>query len=190
MDAIFFRDGVYVLLKNIPSEREEDIKKDPQLVVIWDYQGETQLFGGRVDLSCNAGYANLTIDGIDICKVNVQKNYGSYSIDRFYTTYGISVETAVSFLNDMYGLGVDTFLDNYKRSLKDLRTDVISLKEKLEAEVAVEPNKKKSSQIECYDDFLHSLVIVLFTLMIHMNAGIDNHVYIDAFNSIANIYLF
>ena len=183
-DCIFKKNGVYVCVKDIDEDKEEDLKNDEDFVycryVTTDH--ERPLFGGRVALRSDSGYVYIFVDGICINRVSADNN-GMYLSDS------MSYSEAVAILNQIEQLGVDTFLENYKKQLVELKTTLVSEAERLTLELSEQKASVKQAALTKIHSLLAKLACILFAACIHLNAGLENSQYIDAYNSVANLYL-
>lgn len=174
MKAIFLVNGVYVCIDDDRSYKEE-VEEEQTFIVKED--GRCVLFGGRVVVKGDRYYGDyyytLSIDGIMLYNLK--------------TEYDFSIEAITAYLNQMEQLGVDTFLCNYKEAVKCLKNEVSSLSCKLEAELQVCEDKEKESLLKRLRDKIEDLIGLLFLLTVNINAGIDNHTYINAYDECDNI---
>lgn len=67
------------------------------------------------------------------------------------------------------------------------QNEVSSLSCKLEAELQVREDKEKERSLMRLREIIDGLIGLLFLLSINMNAGIDNHTYINAYDECENI---
>lgn len=164
MNAILFKNGVYVLMKGIDVDDEDAFFKSSD-VVTDKKSGMFRLYGGRVTGRVYTHYycvkAHINIDGFEI------ENEGSD-------------ERTVAYLNQIEQLGVDTFLENYKKVVAEKKEYVSSMCDKLVSELQVEDDEDKREMLKRLRSQLEDLVGLLFLLMISMNAGLDNKTYTDA----------
>ncbi len=172
MEAIFLVNGVYVCIDDNRSYRRE-LEEEQTFIV--NEGGRCVLFGGRVVVE-NYG---LSIDGIEL--YNFKIGYTEPLSNYF------SIEAITAYLNQMGQLGVDTFLCNYKEAAKCFKNEVSSLSCKLEAELQVREDKEKERSLMRLREIIDGLIGLLFLLSINMNAGIDNHTYINAYDECENI---
>ena len=49
-------------------------------------------------------------------------------------------------------------------------------------------DEEKASFLKSLENFILSITFVIFSLLINMNAGLDNHCYTDAYNTIIGLY--
>ena len=182
MKAIFLVNGVYVCIDDDRSYKRE-VEEEQTFIV--SESGRCVLFGGRVVVDGKGSsyyggyYYTLRIDGIELYNF---ESGSSYPLSEdFY------IEAITAYLNQMEQLGVDTFLCNYKEAAKCLKNEVSSLSCKLEAELQVREDKEKESSLKRLRKIIDGLIGLLFLLSINMNAGIDNHTYINAYDECENI---
>lgn len=178
MNAIFKKENVYVLVRNIDYGKREQIFSDPSFVVADESKCECNLYGGRVYIY---GYGScIDIDGISIKYFN-----GS----DCSSTDSLSIDIICAYLNQIENLGVDTFLENYKKSLMVLKQELITMSEKYEQELAASEDDNKKKILEKIRAKIRNIVCLIFVLSINLNAGLDNHQYIDAYEEVASTYL-
>ena len=176
MEGIFKNENVYVYINN-----DEDNKAPiGDVCILTDDKDSNTLYGGRVQLrDCYISKLNLDIDGISIGKVNGDVS----SIE-----YRLSYSAATAYLNQIENLGVDTFLENYKFQLQQLKQEMEKFADDLQQELAVNYDEKKAQELSKYKKFILTLGCVLFALFINMNAGLENQHYISAYENIINSY--
>lgn len=179
MKAIFKKDNIYVAVDRICPD-EDKVRGDAQLIL--ESKSTAILYGGRVQIS-NSNYSNiyLLIDGI---KIEIPK-YNT-SMKTHYTTGELSYCECVAYLNQIEQLGVDTFLDNYKKVIKEYRTEIEKQIGDLQNELSLEDDKDKKHQLKKLQEVFNELSCLLVALYINLNAGLDNFTYIDAYDSIIN----
>lgn len=175
MKAIFLVNGVYVCIDDYRSYKRE-VEGEQTFIV--SERGRCVLFGGRVVVECSSLGYELSIDGIELYNFKL----GYTALSKYF-----SIEAITAYLNQMGQLGVDTFLCNYKEAAKCLKNEVSSLSCKLEAELQVREDKEKESSLMRLRKIIDGLIGLLFLLSINMNAGIDNHTYINAYDECENI---
>lgn len=174
MKGIFKNENVYVYINN-----DEDNKAPiDDVCILTDGKSNTFLYGGRVELWAYYDKVELDIDGISIGKVD-----GDVSIE-----YRLSYSAATAYLNQIENLGVDTFLENYKHQLQQLKQEMEKFADDLQQELAVNYDEKKAQELSKYKKFILTLGCVLFALFINMNAGLENQHYISAYENIINSY--
>lgn len=176
MEAIFLVNGVYVCIDDNRSYKRE-VEGEQTFIV--SERGRCVLFGGRVVVECSSRGYELSIDGIEL--YNFKLGY-TEPLSKYF-----SIEAITAYLNQMGQLGVDTFLCNYKEAAKCFKNEVSSLSCKLEAELQVREDKEKTRKMEYLRNIIDKLIGLLFLLSINMNAGIDNHTYINAYDECENI---
>lgn len=183
MDAIFKKDNVYVILIDIGYDKEEQVFSDPSFVVAGSDKTKCSLYGGRVYVERDS--KNYSVWYIDIDGIAIKRFFGS----EFEPTTKHDLEQICAFLNQIENLGVDTFLENYKKSLMSLKQELITMSEKYEQELAASEDEGKKKVLGNIRAVIRSIVCMLFVLSINLNAGLDNHQYINAYEEVANIYL-
>ena len=195
MNAIFFKDNLYILVKDKEPINVDSIVNDKTLI---GCRGtKASLYGGRVSIhfthTKGSDYAYLYIDDVKI-RLFENRTYG-YSGHRQYPylelVNELSLETCTAFLNQIESLGIDTFLENYKKTMIALKQEQEKLIIQLTESMAIE--NMSSDNHRAIDFVLHHIKLflqelgcIVLILSIHMNAGLDNHVYTDTYNSIIN----
>lgn len=179
MDAIFKKENVYVAVRNLDYNKKEEISKDSSFVV--STEKTCYLYGGRVYVGYYYTYNwTIEIDGIEIRQF-------TNSDCESRTTY--SPEQTCAILNQIENLGVDTFLENYKNSLITLKQELATMSDKYEQELAVSEDDDKKKILENLRKAIRNIVCLIFVLSINLNAGLDNHQYIAAYEEVTNMYL-
>lgn len=175
MGAILFNKGVYVYTDSTAELFETDDVKKYVIVtdLLYGYSGKS-LYGGRVQINIRTG--KFLIDGIFMLNFYTNGKHDSK----------IEGSKMVSYLNQIEQLGVDTFLANYKQSLAQTKDELCVLCDKLENELSIHEDEDKAKVLTQLREAITAIVFVLLALMINMNAGIDNHVYVDAYDEIVN----
>ena len=182
MNAIFFKDNVYIAMFNKDVVDFDTMQEDPAFVgSYYDYNVMAKyLYGGRVKLKFSrTDCVYLYIDGISI--QTLYRDDDSYVLDDM-----LPFTTCVAFLNQIENLGVDSFLSNYKQSLEKLKKEVERQATQLSQEISVKEDAQKESLLTQMELLLHEIVCMIFLLSINMNAGLDNHVYIETSEKIIN----
>lgn len=167
MDAIIFKDNVYVYIKRKECKDENIMQKEE----VFKFPGNYNLYGGRVEIRLSNNISSLTIDGISIIRLDQY-----YNLDE-----DLPLNTICAYLNQINQLGIDSFLANYKVTVENLKIETMN---KLN-ESKTTNNKTLISDL---NDILDKLTAILFALCLNMNAGLDNHIYTEAYNNIINLY--
>jgi hypothetical protein len=81
-------------------------------------------------------------------------------------------------------MGVDTFLDNYKKNLEDLKAQMKEMATTLENELKENEDSNKAKLLQKIRNIILSIIFLLFSLSINMNAGLDNYQYVDAYEAV------
>jgi hypothetical protein len=145
------------------------------------------LYGGRVKVSylyykngwnINYDTLSLKIDGIEIRKLYSNASFGESS----------TPSEVVAYLNQIENLGVDSFLENYKQQLQQMKIEFEAFADGLQQELAINYDEKKAEELSKYKRFILTLGCVIFALLINMNAGLQNQDYINAYDNIINTY--
>lgn len=167
MDAIIFKDNVYVYIKRKECKDENIMQKEE----VFKFPGNYNLYGGRVEIRLSNNISSLTIDGISIIRLDQY-----YNLDE-----DLPLNTICAYLNQINQLGIDSFLANYKVTVENLKIETMN---KLN-ESKTTNNKTLISDL---NGILDKLTAILFALCLNMNAGLDNHIYTEAYNNIINLY--
>ena len=193
MNAILKKDNVYVLVRDKNPRAGITLDNLENLILCDDLHLECKsiiknnIYGGRVYLEIptyrNYGndmlydYCYLTIDGIEIMR-----------FELYSSTNELSFEHITAYLNQIENLGVDSFLENYKLQLQEIKKEFESMKDELQSELAVSYDENKASTLDSLKEMILSITCIIFSLLINMNAGLNNHHYINAYNEIINMY--
>lgn len=187
MNAIFKRENVYVVV--IDKDIRDDVFATDLGGLIWDYDQmdyNGELYGGRVSLKYIQGHhldCMISIDGITL------KNFVRYSNSKgIYEDDVFSLNQIAAFLNQIENLGVDTFLENYKLHLQELKSELEGQADSLQQELALNYNDDKAKVLDSIKKVILSLACIIFSLLINMNAGLENHHYTEAYDNIINLY--
>lgn len=187
MNAIFKKENVYVAIDGIDTRDDIQCEDMDTLIFATDYKYKKQkvnLYGGRVYLSFyDSEKLKITVDGVPIREIG-------YDNDRigFFFRIPMRVSKAAAFLNQMENLGVDSFLDNYKNQLQELKNELETKVESIEQEQSIQFDEDKSTFLTSLKKFINELTCIIFCLLINMNAGLDNQYYTDAYDEIINLY--
>ena len=176
MNCIIFREGVYTAIEEKDCSDEQGLI-DSNLVII-EYNDYKLLYGGRV----NVFREEMNIDGIPVKAIGFRDGY-------MYVSNYLSLSKITSYLNQIENLGVDTFLTNYKKSVEMAKRDCAKLIEGYEQDLALTPNDTEiKGALAKLRKIMQMLVVIFFSLSCYMNVGLDNHVYIDNYDAIVNLY--
>ena len=181
MDAIFKKENVYVAIVDKNIQEGLDQNELDEFICETRGHNEAHLYGGRVVISPSLGHFQMEVDGITI--VSFSSYEGTPSI---YSSIG--AQKCAAYLNQTENLGVDTFLDNFKKQLLAFKEEIIELTEKYEQEQSVKFDNIVSKKLDSLRKILLELSMALFFLMVNMNAGLENQTYIDTYNTIVNQY--
>lgn len=178
-NLLFKKDGVYVVIPEIAHVKQNEVKNDPNLVYHYDYKYHNVLYGGRVELKFyTSEELFFIVDGIYIEQYGAALSFSS----------SLNIGTVAAYLNQIENLGVDTFLENYKAQMQAMKEQLNEVGNQLAAELAVQEDAEKSKMLADIRKALLSLICLICTLSIHMNAGLDNYKYIDAAESVMTQY--
>lgn len=177
MDSLFKEGNVYVLVLEHDYKDHESAINDSQFVCNTDTKG-VSLYGGRVNIDlCTDYYSNvhlyLKIDGLYIEVPSNSK-----------MTTKLEPEQGVAFLNQIENLGVDSFLDNYKKNMRELRAELEKQAQEIKESLAVKEEEDSRRSLNSILSLLKELTCVIFMFSISLNAGIDNITYTDLYNNI------
>ena len=180
--AIFKNENVYTYVENLKTRSDVSGFIESDNYIVGDDKRNANLFGGRVVLKYNRTYNKylMEIDGIQI--VSIIYRDGCCMGDL------LSPSKLVAFLNQIENLGIDSFLDNYKMQLQNWKTELENLADKIEQELSVKYDDSQNKKLSEYRTFIMQLGCILLSLFINMNAGLDNHCYTNAYDTIINLF--
>lgn len=189
MKAIFKNENVYVFVKN-KSIRDDVSLDNLENLILCDkkIKDKNVLYGGRVSLEWSHSYGSynnschIKIDGIDIAK------YYFNPSGEAEATFELGADIVIAYLNQMENLGVDSFLENYKLQLQELKKELESIAENMQQKLDINYDEKKASLLDSLKIFIMKMNGVIFSLLINMNAGLQNHDYTNAYDTIINLY--
>lgn len=193
MNAIFKNEIVYVLVRNKDIRKDVNIENSENLILCDNELCHINiLYGGRVYLKIPEyvyyghtkyrDYCYMKVDGIEINNFFVNEDGLPIS------DYELSLEQVTAYLNQIENLGVDSFLENYKLQLQDLKKECETKVEVIRQDLNINYDEEKASFLKSLENFILSITFVIFSLLINMNAGLDNHCYTDAYNTIIGLY--
>ncbi len=182
MKGIFKNENVYVYI-DTDKDPQCELKDNKAFIIGDKHIDDAFLYGGRVVVKCkhysfDEDRLSLLVDGIAIVKV--------YNYAEFYK-YNTATEV-LAYLNQIENLGVDSFLENYKRQLQQAKLEFEAFADGLQQELAINYDEKKAEELSKYRKFILTLGCILFALLINMNAGLQNQDYINAYENIINTY--
>ena len=183
MKGIFKNENVYVY---IDTDKEPINQVEDEYAFIVGEGKESQiLYGGRVKVNYQYPYGRINynqlsikIDGIEIRKLYTDASFGESS----------TPSEVVAYLNQIENIGVDSFLENYKQQLQQMKIEFEAFADGLQQELAINYDEKKAEELSKYRKFILTLGCILFALLINMNAGLQNQDYINAYENIINSY--
>lgn len=178
MEAILKQDNVFIYAKKLKNE----VKNDPSFIIKTssDISSSAYLYGNRVYIECHRyAYAELTIDGIKILTTNQAAGE---------LTFRLSFQKLVAYLNQINVLGVDSFLKNYKKAMEEFKEEMSAQAEKYEASLAMKEDDALRKILMTIKNTLLQLSFLILALSIYMPAGLDNHVYTEAYEHVINLY--
>lgn len=183
MDAIFKNENVYVVSPLDYVRNDIDIDEIQELVYDSEKKSSVNLYGGRVGLDNGGwGYIEMSVDGLLIKEISFSSN-GVCNMDS-----KMDLRRAVAYLNQIENLSVDAFLENYKAQLQALKEEIEASAVKLEQELSVQQDEEKSSLLKNLRSSIRSISCLIFMLLINLNAGLENHDYTEAYETILNLY--
>ena len=181
MNAILKQNDVFIYAENLKDE----VKNDPSFIIKTPRSGYAErtrayLYGNRVYIDCRGAlYAELTIDGIKI--LTPTQNTGEL-------IFSLSLQKLVAYLNQINALGVDSFLENYKKAMQEFKEEMSAQAEKYEASLAMKEDDALRKILMTIKNTLLQLSFLILALSIYMPAGLDNHVYTEAYEHVINLY--
>lgn len=174
MIAILKQNDVFIYAEGLKDE----VKNDPSFAIEIACYKSAYLYGNRVYISTNGNWVtSLTIDGIHI--LTPEDNYMSTSL---------SSQKLVAYLNQINALGVDSFLENYKKVMQEFKEEMSAQAEKYEASLAMKEDDALRKILMEIKNMLLRLSFLILALSIYMPAGFDNHVYTEAYEHVINLY--
>ena len=190
MDAIFKNENVYVVVRNKKLRDDVDLDNNENLILcnLKEEFAKNSLYGGRVYLeiptytsygnTCYYDYCYMKVDGCDIMSDHSQNGM----------VYELNLEKVAAYLNQIENLGMDSFLENYKLQLQELKKELENNIKEIQQELTIENNEEKAKTLDSLRELVVSITFSIFFLLVNMNAGLENHNYIDAYNNIINLY--
>jgi hypothetical protein len=189
MKRIILHDGIYVYTVNNDLTNDSIANADECTLIIDRYSNtqDVSLYGGRVELHHSKYSSTLIfrIDGItikDIKPCYLDSDSDSYSYGEMNNE--LSFPQVTAYLNQIAHLGVDTFLDNYKKNLEDFKAQMNEMATALENELKENEDSDKAQLLQKVKNLIFNIIIILFSLSINMNAGLDNRQYVEAYEAI------
>lgn len=189
MEAIFKYENTYVVIEDKDVRSGVDLQNCKELIIDDDYKINNSLYGGRVVLDKH-GYGvqrSITIDGITIKRFHY-KEYSNSSDYYFHVQDKFGLSQVAAILNQIENLGVDSFLENYKKELQSLKVEFEDLSKNWQQELLLNEDKNKISNLKELKNILVAMSCIIFSLLINMNAGLDNNFYINAYDAIVGMY--
>ncbi len=184
MNAIIKHENVYVWVKN-DEELRADENLDDSLIIRLSKSGKKVLYSGRVFVQTwSDGDISIKIDGVTILNFMSDYNASSGTSSFEYSEYW-KANSIVAFLNQIENLGVDSFLENYKNNLYELKKYI---EERLLILLQQGEDDKTVETISNCKQILLFLVYTVINLTTHMNAGLTNQHYSNAYDTIINTY--
>lgn len=184
MDYIFKKENVYIAFEDVEIQNDKNF--EDSLIYDSESKNMVSLYGNRVQfkLSNKQNGIKLEVDGIKICQIELDESSNrDYIIKK-----ELKLHKVAAFLTQIENLGIDTFLENYRNQLQSFKTEIEKTIEQIQEEQALKYDDNKNSTIYVLRKFVKELTCLIFCLLINMNAGLDNQCYIDAYNTIFNLY--
>lgn len=187
MKAIFKNQNVYVIV-NV----EDDVFNNNDIVlsnIVYpcpqDSFSEIILYGGRIIVYGYRDRSNFSfsVDGISLKRFSTAR--GKYYIDGDYCW---EITDIAAFLNQVENLGIDTFIENYRNQLQAMKEELKTESEKLEQELSARFDEDKSSILDSIRATIRELGCIIFLCLIHMNAGLENHLYTEACDAVVGMF--
>jgi hypothetical protein len=185
MNAIFKQGNVYIVVRGKYLRTDVDSNNIENL--IWaenKSQNNAYLYGGRVTLKSYYEYGRK----LDMCRIEIDGIELSLINDSLEIISKFSFEQVAAYLNQIENLGVDSFLENYKLQLQGLKSELEAQADGLQQELALNFNDDKAKVLDSIKKVILSLTCIIFSLLVNMNAGLENHHYTEAYDNIINLY--
>ena len=178
MEALFFKDNVYVSVNNESPIDTKTMESDSSFI---GYMRDPTLYlyGSRVLITPDYSSSRdcfFYVDGIEIHKMDEDLTFSS----------SLSSDTVIAFLNQIENLGVDSFIENYKLSLEAFKEELRQLKTEYTQDNSLPMDENRIKFLTKIERMQSSIICILFSLSLHRNVGLDNHVYTDTYKSIIN----
>lgn len=182
--AILKNENVYTFVEKLDTRSDVDNFIESENYIVGDDKKKTNLFGGRIILKyVSPSCYSMKIDGVEIITVKYSSNYESFYIDE-----DLAPSQLVAYLNQIENLGIDSFLDNYKMQLQNCKEETENLADKIEQELTLKYDEAQSKKLNKYRKFIMELSCTILALLINMNAGLDNHCYTNAYDTLINLF--
>lgn len=200
LEAIHYHDNIYLVI-----EHKKTIEYDPNLEGAYEMAkkemnkwitsirtkslyryrkvNDTVLYAGRVRIGSvgNKTWKKLFVDGIEILILD-----GRSQPDR------MDYQWICNYLNAIETYGVDAFIDNYKKSLKEYSQQIIL---NIEASQSLLENisnnfmkDKIQSEIIQNRSILNKILNIILLISVHMNLAIENDIAKITFDKIQNLF--
>lgn len=190
MDAIFKNGNVYVVVRDKDIRDDVNLKNLKDLICDDKYRNDNYLYGGRVHVKIFSAYnCEIEVDGISIVMYYLKED------NSIVANYETLIEQVAAYLNQIENLGVDSFLENYKLQLQELKKEIESKIEDMQQDLATNYNEERASNLANLRHSVLKITCTIFLFLINMNAGLENmnaglenQNYIDAYNNIINLY--
>ena len=72
--------------------------------------------------------------------------------------------------------------------MQELKKEFEKMIEDMQQDLAIKYDEEKASTIESLNKVVLSMTCLIFSLLINMNAGLQNHDYTNAYDTIINLY--
>ena len=183
MNAIFKKDNVYVCVRDKEVRGDIDMENIEGFILCERIgYDEMTLYGGRVYLRSDGwDSCYLRVDGIVISCIGMSENI-------FVWRECLDMSEVTARLNQIENLGIEPFLEHYKKQLQELKKGIEDEIVTIQRELDVEHDEEKVSYIDSLKYFIREISCIIFSLLLNMNAGLDNHCYTEAYDAIINLY--
>ena len=165
MDAILKKDNVFVYVKDLSYEVEKNSS------FISSPYTSFELYGGRIQ--CDGNYDNvhdalcyLYIDGI-----NIVNDWGINDPND------LPIRTVVAYLNQMEALGIEAFLENYKKALQEFEKELSGMEERLARCLTINDDGDERQRLNNIVDIHFKVSTEIFRLSKHMPINVENQKY-------------
>lgn len=169
-------DNSKALAENQLKKRLEELEKK-SIGILTNHTGSISLFGGRVEF-IKYSKSSLKIDGIYLVKPD-------YSYEFKASSDFVLESELIGYINIIAKIGVDAFLENYKKEtlliIEKLEKKLKSLEELYRIEGTIEKNAntlvKYWSDIQTF--YIHGFILGLWLM-----PGIENETVINAYDKL------
>lgn len=111
MEAVFYNNNIYVLLKGIPDYRNKEVANDSRFSFSLQGLSRSITIDERLTIKqVNMNTFSLLIDGKQVQIIDCYEG-------KLYLRNGFSLELTIAYLNQIHNCGIDKFLANYKKAM-------------------------------------------------------------------------